>query len=122
MTSHPNRSLDGLWAGIQLGVFEVIWPTFRWITSIWVKRACPIEVFIQTAELPDEEAWQDCQRLMKELLDTAASSHAAHFSAGYAVRCGLQAPHDEGYVELISDGIFRQIANELAPWRLNKGR
>lgn len=92
------------------------------LTRIWVKKDGPIAIFIQVATTPDEEAWEDCKRLLAELLDVAASSHRSELTEGYTISYGMQAPHDQGYLELISDSIFRQIAKEVAPWRLNIGR
>lgn len=122
MTDDQHDRLNSLWAGIQLGIFEVIWPTFRWIEGIWGKKESQVHLLIQVSELPDEESWEDCQRLMKELLDVTARSYEAEFRAGYTIQHSLQAPQDQEYMELISDRIFKRIAEEVAPWRLESGR
>ncbi len=122
MTDDQHGRLGGLLAGIQRGIFEVIWPAFRWIKSIWVKKEGQVRFFVQVAELPDEEDWEDCQRLVKELLDVAARTYGAELSAGYTIQYGLEAPQDQEYLELMSDRVFKQIAQEVAPWRLNSGR
>src|SRR5918993_5721885 len=100
MTNDRQDRFDGLLAGIQLGIFEVIWPTFRWIESIWVKKGDQFHLFIQVAELPGEEEWEDFQRLAKELLDVAARNYRAELSAGYVIQRGLQAPQNREYLEL----------------------
>jgi hypothetical protein len=122
MTDDQHSKLGGLLAGIQLGIFEVIWPTFRWVRSIWIKKGRQVHLFVHVAESPDEEDWEDFKRLAKELLDVAARNYRAELSAGYTIRYGLQAPPDQEYQELMSDSLFKQIAREVAPWRLNSGR
>jgi hypothetical protein len=122
MIDNQDGRWDGLIAGIQLGIFEVIWPAFRWIKGIWVKKGGQVRFFIQVAELPGEEDWEDCQRLVKELLDVAAKSYGAELSGGYTIQYGLEVLQDQEYLELMSDRVFKQIAQEVAPWRLNSGR
>jgi len=52
----------------------------------------------------------------------AARTYGAELSAGYTIQYGLEAPQDQEYLELMSDRVFKQIAQEVAPWRLNSGR
>lgn len=118
---HQDRLLDAL-HGIQLGLFEVVWPTFRWIEKIWAKRDEKINLFIQTATEPTEKSREDCKRLFEELLEVAARYHPDALDLARRYQFGLSPPTEVGYIEVMSDDIFRQIAEKHAPWRLEHGR
>ena len=118
---HRDEFRDSL-HGIQLGLFEVIWPTFRWIEKIWIMRAEDIHVFIQTAPEPNEDNREDCRRLFDELLEVAARHHPTTFSLGRRYKFSPSPPSEVEYVEVMSDDIFKQIAGRHAPWRLERGR
>jgi hypothetical protein len=122
MTGGPQDQFRDALHGIQLGLFEVIWPTLRWIEKIWMKSDDKIQLFIQTSIEPDERKSEDCRRLFNELLDVAVRHHPTALSHARRYQFSLSPPTEEGYVEVMSDNIFRQIAEKHAPWRLERGR
>jgi hypothetical protein len=122
MTENTTQHLPGIVAGIQLGVFELIWPTFRWIKSIWIKHTGDIHLFVEVAGMADREGREDCDRMLGELIDVAKRNHPQIVGARLRVDYGSEVPGKHEYRELMSDHIFRQIAEKHAPWRLDSGR
>ena len=117
MTERRRRKLDELLPGMQLAIFEIIWFAFPWMQSIWIKESnTQLQFFVQAAGAPGEKEWEDCQRLVKEMVDVAVPN------ADHTIRYGSTVPQAEGYLELMSDGLFKRIAKEVAPWRLDIAR
>jgi hypothetical protein len=105
--------------GIQLALFELIWPAFEWIDSIHVKAdSSTCFVHVQAAELPGAAEQADCERLIGEIFEAVL--------AGTPLRLKVtqikHAPAESGYREAISGDIFKMIAKDVAPWRLDAGR
>jgi hypothetical protein len=114
-----EKALKRRLAGIQLALFETVWPAFPWIERILVECAnnecC---VFVQAPDNTSNDEWSDCDRLVREVLDLGL--RAAGIS--YELAHGETLVDSRNYQEIMSDKIFRQIAAEVAPWRLDSGR
>ena len=104
--------------GIQLALFELIWPAFEWIDSIHVKAdSSTCFVHVQAAELPGTPEQADCERLIGEIFEAVL--------AGTPLRLKVtQVKHapGSGYREAKSGDLFKIIAKDVAPWRLDAGR
>jgi len=120
MTDREDRDLLGLFAALQLGIFEVIWPAFPWIGKIWATYQDRLRLFVETPDLPGPEAQSDFERLLGELLDAARARSPLTLGAASEVEYGSSSPH--GFSELFSESIFKQVAQRHAPWRLDQGR
>ncbi len=106
-------------AGIQLALFEIIWPTFQWIDRIYMKSdpsACII--CIQSASKPSDEDWDDCCRLINEILDMAFDGQAVQ----QRIVWEQDKPESDDYLKIMSPSIFEEIAREVDPSRLDAGR
>jgi hypothetical protein len=123
MTKHRRGKLDRLLPGMQLAIFEVVWAVFPWIGAIWLKRSDHlVQLFIKVASVPGEDEREDCDRLLGEVIEAGARYDAATFGGRHTIRYGYAVPAQEGFVELMSDRVFRAIARKRAPWRLRRGR
>lgn len=122
MSDPPSYALRKALHGIQLGVFEVVWSTFPWIRTIWIRSEGRPHLHIQTAATPEQKDKDDCVRLLQELVEVARQYHPGVFGIDPAFFFDPGPPGDMGYIELMSDNIFRQIAEQYAPWRLTRGR
>ena len=106
-------------AGIQIAIFEVIWDcrADSWLSEIWFERqGLSLNIHAVTsniAELPESD-WNVFQRQMNEVLDIAVEGQFRTVS--YSLCVPGQLPCG---VELMSNGIFQEIAKEIAPWRVN---
>jgi hypothetical protein len=115
MTRPQHASLDEQLPGLQLAVFEVIWPAFRWIKSIWIKECGgQFEVFVEETATQDEKEWNDFDYLIERVFNAGEKLKVRH-----TVQHGLTVPQDRGYRELMSDRVFEKIAKRHAPWRLD---
>jgi hypothetical protein len=114
---------DPLLHGMQLGIFEIIWPACPWIQRIWIKKGDrQVHFFVEAANAPDGQEWERCQRHVRMMVEEGARLNAEAIGNGHTIRYGTKVPLDEDYLELMSDRIFEQIAREHAPWRLSDGR
>ncbi|MFI5029123.1 MAG: hypothetical protein ACHQPH_00315 [Reyranellales bacterium] len=111
---------EALLPGFQLAIFEVIWPTFRWIRKIWVTPANNLRFYVEIATAVDPEKQADFERLFGEIMDVGRDYFPNAMSEANHIQYGVEPP--SGYREIFSDAIFRQIAQEHAPWRLAAGR
>ena len=105
--------------GIQLGIFEVIWPACTWIDHVALRpngRVC--FVHIQSHVEPSDEEWEAGTRLMRELLGVA--SDGANLSIVFEL--SRMRTSDRNHVVAMSDTLFKVIASSVAPWRLRHGR
>jgi hypothetical protein len=106
-------------AGIQLALFELIWPAFMWITAIYAAadpQKCLIHV--QADEAPSDTEWADCVRLLKEIFASAAGNSELRLETS----CNETPPASTAFNEIMSHSIFELIARDVAPWRLHAGR
>jgi hypothetical protein len=106
-------------SGIQLALFELIWPTFEWIDAIYIANdASDCSVHLQVAYLPPDDERDDCERLLREIFDTVLMDTKLRL----ALTQDKRLPARSGYHEAISQEIFKKIAKDVAPWRLDVGR
>ena len=128
MNKSQSPILDELLPEMQVGFFEIIWPTFRWIQGIWIKEnKDQLHLFVEATAPQDDKEWDDFDylaggvfRVAEKLLDELepASKHKIE----HTIQHGLSVPKDHGYRELMSDRVFKKIAKRDAPWRLHNGR
>ena len=111
--------VDERFPGIQLALFELIWPAFEWIDSIHVKADSSMcFVHLQAAGLPGAAEQADCERLIGEIFDAVLAGTPLRRK----VKQVKHAPAESGYREAISIDIFKMIAKDVAPWRLDADR
>jgi hypothetical protein len=128
MTNPQNPPLDELLPGMRFAFFELMWPGFEWIKSLWIGESNGrYHLFVQTTGPQDKKKWRRFnylagrvfkggERMLDEL--TAGSKHKIEFTIQY----GPTVPHNDGYQELMSTRVFKKIAKKHAPWRLDYGR
>ena len=105
--------------GIQLAIFEVVWPACAWIDHVALRPNGPVcFVHIQSHVEPSDEEWEAGTRLMRELLDVA--SDEANLSIVFE-RSRMR-PSDRTHIVAMSETLFKVIASWVAPWRLRNGR
>lgn len=124
MVKRARPSWDRLLSGMQIGVFEIIWSSFRWIKGIWIRRSAGRVYFhIQTTDGlngKEKEAFRD---QIEALTNVAKGFDKASFRAGFTIRYSpRRVPRGMGYRIVMSDRVFREIARRRAPWRLDDGR
>ena len=106
-------------AGIQLALFELIWPSFDWIDTIYVASSPnKCSVHVQAAHLPSPGEWDDCERLLGEVFGAVLAEANLHLNLTH----DKNPPARLGYQEVMSHDIFKMIAKDVAPWRLDAGR
>src|SRR5207248_7796868 len=112
MTKLQRTSLGEQLPGLQLAFFELIWPAFRWIKSIWIKESKgQFEVFVEATATQDKKEWDDFDYLADEVFNAGEKHKIQH-----TVQHGPTVPKDRGYRELMSDRVFKAIASKHAPW------
>jgi hypothetical protein len=121
-------TLDKLLPGMQHAFFDTVWPTFRWVKSIWIKgNEYQFHLFVEETAAQNDKEWDDFHYLagrvfkaVERLLDELAPS--SKHKVEFMVQHGPIVPKDRGYRELMSDRVFKNIAKKHAPWRLAGGR
>jgi hypothetical protein len=113
-------SAEALLPGLQLAIFEVLWPTFPWIKKLWMTPANYLYVYVEVATGGAPEKQADFERLFGELVDVGRKHFPDELRDALRIEYGVEPP--SGYQEIFSDDIFRQIAQKRAPWRLAAGR
>lgn len=115
----PDDLLEKKLPGIQLALFELIWPSFDWIKAVYVASSSnQCSVHVQAAHLPSHVEWDDCARLLGELFDAVLADTKLHLDLTH----DKSLPAQPGYREVMSQDIFKTIAKDVAPWRLDAGR
>jgi hypothetical protein len=124
MIGRARPSWDRQLAGLQVGVFEALWPGFDWLRAIWVRRgAGRVHFHVQAAALPNDEERDAFGDLIGVLVEAGREVDPASFRSGFTIRYGLRrVPRGVGYRIVMSDRVFREIARKRAPWRLANGR
>jgi hypothetical protein len=118
MNGLSDDALNEKLAGVQLALFELIWPAFTWITGIYAaadSQKCFIH--IQADVAPSDTEWDDCVRLLNEIFASAVGNSKLRLEA---VCNGT--PPAGAFKEIMSQAIFELIARDVAPWRLHAGR
>ncbi len=127
MKESQSPPLDELLSALQAMFFELMWPGFRWIERLWIRKSNnQYQLFVQTAGTKDKESLDGFNYLvgevfknMERVLDELAPG--AKHKIEHTIQYGSDAPHDGEYQELMSDTVFRKIAKKHAPWRLEEG-
>lgn len=100
--------------GVQLCLFEVLWTVERQLTHIFGRvKDGQVQLHFTPALAPEREA--QCVRLASEVIAVAFEGQSPVATFG-------PAPQDAGWVTLMSQDIFKALAQEGAPWRLEQGR
>lgn len=102
-------------AGVQLAVFEILWPAIYQLEAVHLDvEGSALKFFCQTNDKLEANDKSDCCDLIQELVDVAFPGNVALIV--FNEKVSNQA------LEVMSPDIFRQIAKEVAPWRLTAGR
>jgi hypothetical protein len=111
--------IDKKFAGIQLAFFEMIWPIYDWIEVIYVgSKPDGCFVHLHVNQLPDAKEQDACKRLLGDVLEVVLEGSGTPLTVSFSK--SSTAPN--GFKEALSDDIFKMIAQEVAPWRLDVGR
>jgi hypothetical protein len=106
-------------AALQVLVFEMNWPSFRWIEQIFHREEDSIVlllvVYNESVKLNELE---ECTAMFRELFKAAYTDVENKLSVSYHSKMVVNSE----WVELMSNQIFKQIAGNIAPWRLDAGR
>lgn len=105
--------------GIQLAIFELVWPVCDWLEAIYIDPE-PGEMLVrlQDARAPSSAELGDCDALLKEIFEAVMATSGIRLRVALANRATAK----EGSLLLMSPHIFRRIASEHAPWRLDIAR
>lgn len=109
-------------AGLQLAFFETVWPAFEWIESVVLETpegGVP-KVRVLCRRIPPSQECAECNALICEVLNESPQFRNAVVLIEPTSTSHAALPH--GTTELISEAVFRAIAREVAPWRLDLGR
>lgn len=101
--------------GLQLAVFEVLWPAIPQLTHVYVSLCRDsVELLFKSEVSLSEIDKAGCERLAREITDVAFPETPASlkFDGGLPVQA----------LEVMSPSIFQAIAKAVAPWRLEAGR
>jgi hypothetical protein len=128
LSAEARRVLDELLSGMQHAFFDTVWPAFDGPKSVWIKESKgQIHLFVEATAAQDDKEWDDFDYLAGEvfkaverLLDKE-EPHLRH-KIKYAIQRGAAVPKNDGYRELMSGRVFKRIAKQHAPWRLERGR
>ena len=101
-------------AGVQLAAFEVLWPAISALEAVFARTgAGGVEIRCVPEMTPEDE--KACREILQEIFAEALPG----------VPCDIQFRAREQAAEwrtIISGELFRAIAKEVAPWRLQSGR
>jgi hypothetical protein len=125
MKESQSPLLDELLSALQAMFFELMWPGFRWIEGLWIrKNNGEYQLFVQTAGTKDKESLDGFNYLagevfknMERVLDELAPG--TKHKTEHTIEYGPIAPREGEYQELMSGRVFRKIAKKHAPWRLD---
>ncbi len=113
-----REEFDAVTPGVQLAVFETVWPSFvdlrRLLCS--VDASGQLHFVIEWNGVPTDADRHDCEYLLREIGQAAFGPHRV-----CRITWAEQASA-AGYCEVMSDAVFRSIASEVAPHRLAAGR
>jgi hypothetical protein len=106
-------------AAFQALIFEMNWPSFRWIEYIF-HREDDENVFLLVQHSPQKtaSAQNECNAMFREIFAAAYVDSFKKLSVEYQLKTVVQ----PGWFELMSDQTFKQLAREIAPWRIETGR
>ena len=116
MAGVGDRELHDKLPGIQLAVFETVWPAFEQLSEVLVRLDDgELKVYCRFAKPPTASDKADCQRLLGEVLEAAFDAPNTSFEFGVSKPSGA-------YDQVMSEKLFTAIAKRVAPWRLQAGR
>lgn len=119
MSAVPDDVLNEKLGGIQLALFELIWPSFTWIGCIYMAVSPgTCSVHVQADEVQSDVEWDDCVRLLVEVFEPYLDGSKTQLD----LVCSTSPPVGAAFKEVMSQAIFEMIAKEVAPWRLDAGR
>jgi len=113
-----TEQLEKVGLGMQLAVFETIWPAFDNLGRVFcdVNSDGQLSVLMEWSTTPSDQDQVDCERLMTEIVEVAFGPTAeAKFTSTTGTSAG------SGRL-LMSPSIFAEIASKHAPHRLKAGR
>lgn len=103
--------------GLQLALFEVIWPAYPWINQIrLIDHPSNPTVCIQASSVQGIDEQEACATSLRELMSLWKPDSLAF------VRFQLPNEEVEPSMEVMSSDTFALIASDVAPWRLALGR
>ena len=114
MAAVTSQDLKDHAYGVQLCFFEVLWTVERELTHIFGRVHEGRVQLHFTPKLPPE-CEVVCNRLANDVIGVAFPGQTAVSSFG-------PVPKELGWLPLMSQEIFKLIAQERAPWRLEDGR
>ena len=118
LRSVAAKKLKDALPGIQLAVFEIVWPVFGELKQVLIRVGTKgLDVYCYFNRKPTAYDQADCKRLVTEVLDIAFEKPPMAFSFKF----GISAPAGP-YSTVMSQRLFTKIATEIAPWRLKAGR
>ena len=111
-----DRELHDKLPGVQLAVFETVWPAFEQLSEVLVcLDGGDLKVYCRFAKTPAASDKADCQRLLGEVLEAAFDAPTMSFEFGVS-------KPSRAYDQVMSEELFTTIAKRIAPWRLQAGR
>ena len=114
MSAGPAEQLRKVLPGIQLAVFEILWPAEPHLEEVTVRltdEGAMVHCTPMAGQTLDTES---CEMLLQEVFDVAMPSLAVQVHFGPDTL-----PDHEA---LMNHALFQAIATEVAPWRLEEGR
>ena len=100
--------------GIQLAVFEILWPAEPHLVEVTVRltdEGAMVHCIPMAGQTLDAES---CEMLLQEIFDVAMP--------GLAVQVHFGPDTSPAHEALMNHALFQAIATEVAPWRLEEGR
>ena len=128
MTEPQTPSLEELLPGMRFAFFEMMWPGFRWIESLWIRETNgQYQLFVQIMAPQDRTKLDRFNYVVGEVLKAGERmldelEPATKHRLPHTIQYGPIVPRDVGYRELMTDAVFKKIAKKHAPWRLEEGR
>ena len=114
MPAVPAEQLRKILPGIQLAVFEILWPAEPYLKEVTVRltdEGATVHCTPMAGQTLDAES---CEMLLQEIFDVAMPGLAVQVHVGPDI-----SPDHEA---LMNHALFQAIATEVAPWRLEEGR
>ena len=118
ITTMRHELAKNAFYGIQLCVFEVLWPAVPELKQLFIReKPTGFDVYFRFDQLTNPRDEESCERLMQEVIDAAfpVRRRKTRYLFGTSTPTGR-------FRELMSSQIFERIAAEHAPWRLKGGR
>ena len=111
----PFAELDYALPGLQLAVFEAVWPAVPAVDALYVRPGPEaVEVYCHSSTPLGAEDRETSTELLVEVFESSPLGHCD-------VQFGREVPGAD-YRVLMTASLFQTIAREVAPWRLETGR